>query len=184
MASHKPLFFAALVPPPMVKQEVKEIKLEIKDKFGAAHALKLPAHVTLIPPLRLEKEQEEPFLKALENVVEKQFPFPVKLKDFGHFGQRVIFLKVVDHKPVKELHQRLLQAINGFLPLVKNQNLHPHVTLATRDLSRENFYSAWQEMKDRKYEAQFVAAALTLFKNDGKSWNLFKIFNFSGRSSE
>ncbi len=80
MAFSKTIYFAALVPPPAVKEEVLEMKLEIKEKFEAKHALKLPAHITLIPPLWLEKEQEKEFTEILRNVAQKQSDFSVKLK--------------------------------------------------------------------------------------------------------
>ena len=83
MTFSKALYFAALVPDQAVKEEIRNLKLEIREKYGVAHALKLPAHITLIPPVWLQYEQEKKFVKALRKVSEKQNSFPVELRDFG-----------------------------------------------------------------------------------------------------
>lgn len=182
MAYSRALYFAAILPPEAVKQEIEKMKLEFKEKYGSSHALKLPAHITLIPPIRLEKEQELPFLNNVRKVAAEQFVFPVKLKDFGHFGHRVIFLKVADHALIKELYQKLLQALQGILQPTEIKDLHPHITIATRDLARDNFKIAWPELKERSYEAQFYATAITLFKNDGKTWDAVENLPFQEKS--
>lgn len=179
MAFSKTFYFAALVPPPAVKEEVLEMKLEIKEKFDAKHALKLPAHITLIPPIWLEKKQEKDFTAILRNVAQQQSVFSVKLKDFGHFGQRVIFINVVDHEPVQQLYASLKKSLSDFLSNEKDQKMHPHVTLATRDLNREKFGEAWKEYRDRSYSNEFQARAITLFRHDGKKWEVCPEFQFS-----
>ncbi|WP_051286404.1 2'-5' RNA ligase family protein [Salinimicrobium terrae] len=179
MAISKALYFVALVPPPAVKEEVLEMKKEIKNRFGAAHALKLPAHITLIPPFWLEQEQS--FIDALGLTIQKIKSFSVELKDFGHFGQRVIFLNVEDHEPIRELHQILLKSMAEFLPGNKTSKIHPHITIATRDLTREKFSLVWEEFKNRPYQAQFKCTALTLFKHNGKTWDILEDYSFSGK---
>ncbi len=175
MTFSKALYFAAIVPPPQLKEEILELKLEMKGKFETSHALKLPAHITLVPPVWLENQQEQSFLDKVKGVTEKTSSFPVELKDFGHFGQRVIFINVVDPGHLKELHQNLLNTLSEFLPN-KGAKLHPHITLATRDLSRQNFKKAWTEFKDRSYSAEFNAESLTLFRHNGKTWDILETF--------
>ena len=179
MALSKALYFVALVPPSAIEEEVLVMKMEIKKRFGAAHALKLPAHITLIPPIWLEREQE--FANVLQSVAEEQLVLPVKLKNFGHFGQRVIYINVEDHEPIQELHQLLSRSLAKFLPEGKNANLQPHITVATRDLTREKFQMAWEEFRNRFYHTEFGATALTLFKHNGKTWDIIKAFSFSER---
>jgi 2'-5' RNA ligase len=178
MAFSKALYFAALVPPQAVKEEVRNLKLEIKEKVGAAHALKLPAHITLIPPVWLQIEQEKPFVEAIREVSKIQHSFPLELKDFGRFDQRVIFLKVVDHEPVINLDKKLLRALKNPLSTDKEKKLHPHVTLATRDLPRKRFRETWENYKERKIHLSFEAKAITVFKHNGKAWDVLEEFPF------
>lgn len=178
MTFSKALYFVALVPSQAVKEEVRNLKLEIKEKFGASHALKLPAHITLIAPVWLQNEQEHSFVERIREVSKQQLSFRVELKDFGRFDQRVIFLNVVDHEPVKVLHQNLIEALKKILSLDEEKRLQPHVTLATRDLTRKKFKMAWDEFRNRKYHAEFTATSLTIFKHNGKTWDVLENFCF------
>ena len=178
MAFLKALYFAALVPPASVKEEVRAMKMELREKYGAAHALKLPAHITLIPPVWIKNEEERAFLETLESIAKEQAEFPVKVEGMGHFNQRVIFIEVKNHEPVNLLFQKLMAGITQFVPDPKKKELHPHITLATRDLTYKNFPEAWLDFKSRTYSAGFKATTLTLFKHNGKTWDVFQDIPF------
>ncbi|WP_324718978.1 2'-5' RNA ligase family protein [Salinimicrobium sp. HB62] len=182
MVKSKTLFFAALVPPQVVKEKVRNLKLEIREKVGAAHALKLPAHITLIPPFWLQNSQEKEFLEVLRVVGDKQKSFPVELKDFGRFDQRVIFLNVVDHAPIQELHKILSQALEEILSPAKEKKLHPHVTLAARDLPRSQFKVAWERLRERKIHLSFEAKSITVFRHNGKTWDVLEEIFFNNEN--
>lgn len=182
MTFSKALYFAALIPPKHVKEEILQLKLEIKEKFNAAHALKLPAHITILPPFWLEENRESDLLKMLENQAQAQSVFFVELKDFGHFGQRVIYVKVVDHELVKEVYAHFSPLLENFLSHFSASSIHPHITLATRDLNRGDFQEAWKEFKNRSYSNSFPANSLFILKHNGKSWDVLKEFNFSENS--
>ena len=67
MAFQKKLYFFALIPPKEVEGQIKRFKEEMKEKFAAKHALKLPAHITIQPPFRILEEKEKELLDALQN---------------------------------------------------------------------------------------------------------------------
>jgi 2'-5' RNA ligase len=179
MVNSKALFFAAIIPPKEIRKEILQLKLEIKERFNAAHALKLPAHITIVPPFWLKNDQEHDLVKKLETITSNQDTFPVKLKNFGHFGQRVIFINVEDHQAVKNFHKEVTAGVSSFLQESQKSSIHPHVTLGTRDLSRESFKKAWDEFKTRSYLNSFIAGDLSLLKHNGKNWNIFKEFSFN-----
>ena len=178
MGISKTLYFAAIVPPASIREEIKNMKLEFKERFAAAHAFKLPAHITIIPPVWLEKEKEQKFLGILEAISSKQDIFPVKLKDFGHFRRRSVFVKVEDHEPIKRYFHKVYFHLKEELSSIKGEKFHPHMTLATRDLSRDNFDNSWADFKNRKYMRQFSATGLIIFKHDGKRWEEITEFPF------
>lgn len=180
MGSLKALYFVALLPPSAIREEILKMKLNIKEKFGVAHALKLPAHITLIPPVWLKKEQEMTFFNAIHETTQRHGEFEVELKGFGHFGKKVIFIEVVNHEPVKELHQKLLHFLKDFLPEDEKRNLHPHVTLATRDL-KEKFSEVWTEISNHHCHSVFTADSVTLFRHNGKSWDVMGEFPLRGQ---
>lgn len=177
MTSGGDLYFVAIVPPSEIKEEVLEMKLGLKEKFRLTHALKLPGHITLVPPVRLKMEQKKLFLHGLEKVVQKHSRFHVELENFGHFRKRVVFIKVVDNIPLQLLYRDLLENLAEYLPQDMSRSFHPHVTLASRDLTSRKFPEVWEELKNRKYHNSFQAAALTLFRHNGKSWDIFYDFS-------
>ena len=175
------LYFLALLPPKHLCQFIREIKLEIAERFNSRKALKLPAHITLQPPFKLIEEKEKSLFIRLQNFSGKISEFEVILNDFGAFSPRVIFIEVEAPEKIRTLHQELVSALQDFLPSEQSRPIHPHITLATRDLSRDNFTAAWAEFKNRKFRERFIANSFSLFKHDGKNWERLARFEFKLR---
>lgn len=176
-----PLYFIAFIAPAKVREELKNFKKEIRQRFGAKNALKLPAHITLQIPFRMEEKKEAGLIKTLENFSKKQESFEIKLSGFGKFSRNVIFVKVSEHETVTRLFTDLQQVISNKLELKereKTKRFHPHLTIASRDLSRRDFPEAWASFKDREYEASFSANRLCLMKHNGKTWDIYRSFEF------
>ena len=173
------LYFIAIIPPEAAEQGIHAIKQEISEKYDTKKALKLPAHITLEPPFKMKEEKEAKMLELLKNFAAEQKKFKVKLKDFAAFAPKTIFLKVENPEPMKTIFHSLQQElkVHKFIKAEK-ESIHPHVTVAFRDLDRKNFRKAWQEFKERKYEESFLAEAVFLLKHNGETWDIFKKFNF------
>ena len=169
------MYFIAVLPPPEIDHEIRSLKLEIKEKYQAESALKLPAHITLIIPFSMPEEEEGSLREALKVVAGGCSAFRISLSGFGHFGKGVIFVKIEDHRPVVELHERILSAIKevGSLKLKEtDREIHPHINIASRNLRKEDFSSAWKSFKEREFSASFLADQFILFRHNGKSWDL------------
>lgn len=176
------LYFIAILPPENIRLEVEKMKIEIKQKFNIKHALKLPAHFTLQIPFRRDENEEDLLLKNLQKFSEKQRSFQARLKDFDHFSNRVIFIPVEEPLPFKRLHkalQKMLLKIHDFAENEIALKIHPHITLATRDLNRRDFSKVWDHFRDRNYSAQFEAKDLVLFKHNGKTWDIYRKFSLA-----
>jgi 2'-5' RNA ligase len=178
----RPLYFIAIIPNTALCHKVRLIKEELRDTYGVKHALKLPAHITLQIPFRMEP-RKEPFLnEILSGFAVRHSAFPVELDGFGAFKPRVIYLKVKDHEPFLELHKDLQPLLNKKLHLQKHeftQKIHPHVTLATRDLKNAIFKEAWPKLEHREFQAGFTADNFSLLKHNGKTWDRLHDFYFS-----
>lgn len=174
------LYFIALLPPQKLSDEVRQIKEEIRKKYRAKHALKLPAHITLQPPFPLKDIEEEDLIRSLRKFAENQSKFEVNLNGFGAFPPRVIFIDISNPKPVKALYKELNRIMKQFVPEEdqSKRELHPHMTLATRDLYRKNFKDAWEDFQKREFSATFLATKLCLFKHNGKTWDVYREFRF------
>ena len=176
------LYFIALVPDEKLRTEVKSLKEELKDNFGASHALKSPAHITLQMPFRRNEADEENIIQTLQKFGEDQTSFEVSMEGFDCFPPRVIFIKILDHKPLIKFQSGLKNTLQEELGLENNNTFafHPHMTIATRDLTEEAFELAWPQYISRKFKASFKVSSLYLLKHNGKFWDIYKEFPFEG----
>lgn len=175
-----PLCFIALVPPEALKEKVRSLKEEIHRKYGAKRALRLPAHITLQPPFKMESSR----LPLLHNTIREfalaRHAFPLKLEGFGAFPPRVIYIDVVDPGPLKSLQNELLKVLQKDL-LTREENLrefYPHITLATRDIPRNRFKAVWEDFRNREFDETFIAEGIYLFQHNGKTWDISTEFTF------
>ena len=177
------LYFLALVPPPDLEEQIRGFKLEMKQLFGTTKALRLPAHITLQIPFEMEEDQE-PFLeKELETVAKEQPPFVVSLNGFDCFPPRVIFVKVEEHYSIAGLHKRISRAVREIVSITERKKakpIHPHINIASRDLKNSDFKMAWQDIKEREFQTEFLGDRFFLFRHDGRVWNIIHVFRLEG----
>ena len=179
------LYLIALIPPEPLREQIKVLKEEMKDRFQSAHALKSPAHITLRMPLRLPPKKETRLVSLLKQLAGAQKPFPVKLQGFDSFPPRVIFIRIEDHKPITALMEQLEVVLTeefSFGIGDDHHPFHPHLTIAARDLKEAAFHQAWTEFKVRPFKATFEAHSLFLLKHNGRFWEIYCEFNFGGGS--
>ncbi|MDZ7681592.1 MAG: 2'-5' RNA ligase family protein [Fodinibius sp.] len=60
-----------------------------------------------------------------------------------------------------------------------NNDFTPHMTVAYRDLSPDNFERAWEDFQDRSFDYSFEVNSIVLLKHDYQRWKPFYEFNFS-----
>jgi 2'-5' RNA ligase len=80
------------------------------------------------------------------------------------------------------LQANLMAYVESKLEIVdkvsKTRPFAPHMTVAFRDLTKQNFKAAWPEFEKRQLYFEFTAEKLTLLLHDGKRWNIKSEFNF------
>lgn len=175
------LYFIAILPPREIRQRVFELKEEMRIRFGAGHALKSPAHITLQKPFKRLTEEEAGLEEALRDFAAAEYQFSADLDGFGCFAPRVIFIKLTDAGPVISLHARLREMLltrmhfNG-AEIMKD--VKPHITIATRDLTPEAFSDAWPEKKDERFRESFPVRSIWLLRHNGRDWDILEEFPF------
>ena len=172
-------YFVALVPSPPLLQEISRIKESFAKTYGARHALKLPPHITLIAPFKIEKEIEPVLLDALHETATKTSAFDLELNGYDACAPRVIFINVLNPNPVKRIYDRLYETPGNLLPPKTERELHPHITIATRDLSMQAFEKAMPVFKKEEFKASFRVNSIFLFGHKGKTWEIIEEFPFN-----
>jgi 2'-5' RNA ligase len=150
------------------------MKEDLASRYGSRHALKVPPHVTLVPPVRAAGEIEA--LREMLPGFAAEIPRPqLELDGFGYFSHardRVIYVSVKPAMALKELAEKTLEMAGSVLtlPAAGERDFHPHITLAHRDLTAAAFHLAWPAYRDRVFQATAPAAGITLFAHDGTRW--------------
>jgi len=166
------LYLLALLPPEPVFSETWALKQEVHQLTGSRNAVRLPPHITLIPPTHQPDEFEGRCTTALTDFVATQSAFTVGLQDFAWFGNRTLFVQVKEAAAIKAFHKAIMDWCTQHLPEVPRENrpFTPHLTLATRDLPAAQVPELQQLFESRSYAATFTVETLTLFRHNGQQW--------------
>lgn len=179
------LFFLALVLPNGAQQAATAIKHEFATRYQSRHAFKSPAHITLFPPFQWPSQQVVQF-DCLEDWCQRIAPLPIALNGFGSFPPKVVFVKPITNPQLLDAHAQLQEFLQQQLalvdPMAKKRSFVPHVTVAHRDLSRQNFELAWAEFQGRSLHVSFIATHLSLLRHNGAQWEIFREWPFTGDS--
>jgi len=169
------MYFAAIVAPEEINQQVLKWKNFFKERYECTVALKSPAHITLLPPFWMNEELENDLINSIREFSITKNKFEITLKDFSAFKPKVIFIDVVKNEILNGRYQSFADFIirqNKF-PIKKDDRpFHPHVTLATRDLYKKAFQEAWEIFLKKKYEALWIVSGISLLRHDKKNWDV------------
>ncbi|MER3493419.1 MAG: 2'-5' RNA ligase [Mastigocladus sp. ERB_26_2] len=182
MQKSQTLFFIALLPPQEIQDYANQIKQHFALHYASRHAQKSPPHITLQPPFEWS-DQNLPVLEAcLQEFASSQNPIPITLNGYGAFVPRVIYINVVRSPELLALQANLMTHLANQLGIVdkvsQTRPFAPHMTVAFKDLTRQNFRAAWPEFEKRELSFEFTADNLTLLRHDGKLWQVKAEFPF------
>ena len=178
-------FFIALLPPDSIQDEVRQIQYDFEARYSSKATLKVPPHITLIPPFELSSDLLNPLQIELEKFAKTYSPFTINLSGFAAFPPRVIYLDVVPNPVLPNLYIDIAATLVNTLGIIDpyaSRPFVPHMTVAFRDLISENFELAWAEFRDRQINFEFEAINLTLLAHDEQKWNVLS--NFSLKSTK
>jgi len=88
------LYFFAILPPEPILSEIWEFKEQAKAQFNSQKSMNSPAHITMIPPFRMEAAREQSLIDFQQRYNEVFMPFELGLDGFNHFNEKVIFVDV------------------------------------------------------------------------------------------
>jgi 2'-5' RNA ligase len=173
-------YFIAIVPPSPYFEEAQQLKVYFKDHYHSKASLNSPPHITLHMPFRWKERKEDELVRQISVFAEKHVGFELTLKNFSCFSPKVIFIDVetnaVLNQLQKDLHRFCKKELNLFNADYREQPFYPHLTLAFRDLKKPNFDKAWDEFKDKEFQAEFKVEKITLLKHTGKVWQPLRDF--------
>ncbi len=168
-------FFIALIPPIAVQDYANVLIQELSARYSTRTA-NAPPHVTLQAPFLWQLTAAAELESCLQAFAKTVAPVPVKLVGFGAFAPRVLYINVLKTPELLMLQSKLLMHLEQQLqiidPVAKSRPFTPHLTLASRKLTRQTFRQAWEELQLRSVEFEFVGDRLTLLLHNGQQWQV------------
>ena len=167
-----PLYFIGIVAPEEINSRVTEWKNYMLQHFNCKVALRSPAHITLIPPFNLDRTEEALLTSDILGFASGRQPFQVTMKNFSSFPPRVIFAGVEPSEELKNLQKDLEEyLVNKSYPVKKSARpFHPHVTIANRDLRKEDYQKAFNYFNSTTFGAAFTATHIDLMISKPEGW--------------
>jgi 2'-5' RNA ligase len=176
-------FFIALLPPQEIQNHVTEVKQYFTEHYASRHAHKSPPHITLQPPFEWPSDKISQLEQGVKEFAQKWEKVPIVLDNFSAFSPRVIYINVLKTSELLTLQQQLIAHLEESLSIVdsvsQSRPFVPHMTVAFRDLTRQNFAIAWQEFQDKSLHFEFVSDRLTLLVHQGDRWTVASEFPFA-----
>lgn len=154
---------ALLIPPPL-DQEIDALRKALGDTaYG-----RIPAHLTLVPPVNLPRERCPDALAIIREAASATPPFRVRLGPPGSFlpASPVLHLPVdeADRPAVERLRERVFR---GPLERKLSWPFVPHVTLAD-EVPPERIVAAMQALS--AYTAETTFQRVHLLEESGRVW--------------
>jgi 2'-5' RNA ligase len=171
------LFFIALIPNKELRMKINAIKSDFK-RFESSRASKVYTHITLKAPFKCSINNKKELLNWFSQMVIRQKPFSMDLDGFGAFYNKynpVVFINPVINKEIIKMQKELMISFNSIFPAYVHpvdRNFKPHITVAYRDLTPENFLNAWKEYKYKAFNDVFDVNAIYLLEHDTNNWNI------------
>lgn len=175
-------YFLAIVPDEPLKDAITDLKEQLRASFGIKYALKSPPHITLKMPFVHSENKEVELVKSLRKFFEQEKSFSLSLGRIGSFGNRVAFMKVKYPPELLFCQQRLIAFSKTVLKKsieLSDTNYHPHLTLAYRDVKKDQFEQVLEYLKGNSVKGSFNVHQVYLLKKVDGFWRIIEEIKLS-----
>lgn len=156
-------------PPPAIADYVAMLKQHVRLAIGHPFEDEFAkAHISLY---QYRDARAEDWLYQVDSTISSCAPFHVHIKNLNyhdHGTTRTIYLEVVHKHPICELAERVASRASATLEQ-PTRRFTPNITIA-RDLGINDFFKAWQSLKNLSYSEYFRCDHITVLKKAPRRW--------------
>ena len=179
-------------PPKEAIKEIDNLRHLISEKFNTKRALDWESHITIADRVSIPEDKINYIIDEIQQICNKTEPILTytqeleffKIENFPFENPYVIFIKVRVTEELQKIHQLIQEGVyKGFKrPGLKWDSYKPHITLAYRDLTEENFIKAKKFFQGNtiKTEYEFFLDNLQLIRFEKDELIKFKSFKLKG----
>jgi len=172
--------WVGIVLPNKISKEILKIQKKIAKKYKTHHSLEsnLGPHFTITHQENVNERNLKKIEKIVHEISQTIKPFKVKINSFQRFYKnRVIYAKVAKSKELDNLHKKLSYRLSKFGKVRLLRKYTPHISLAYKDITKENYRAAFKEFKNKKIFYEFELNKIYIGKaRTGERIKVFKSF--------
>jgi len=175
------MYFVAVVLPEELNQKVLKYKNIMLEKYNCKVGLKSPAHITITAPFWMDDEKEQQLLSDIDSISQRFQPFTIETNNFSAFKPRTIFVEVKHNDklgPLKKCADDFFRNNSFYNIKIDERPFHPHITIATRDLSKKDFFEIWPWFEEKKFLEKWIAESLCVLRHNTKTWDVIYTSQF------
>lgn len=151
----------------------KDVKLTFNAKLST-----LPPHFTIKEGFKYDGDISD-LVSTIETFCQNEKAKPFQINGFGHFRNDVIFMNVEMSNEAKEMHDRLIDAMDK-LPFINfsekdGKDKSFHVTIASKQI-RKIFDRLYEFVNQRPCQFDCMFDNVTIFKWGDRKWDVYKQF--------
>lgn len=177
----KMLSFIGIGVPEPIQSRIRKFQRDIDVKYDVNKALKIPVHVTLIPPFYSNKNELQSLHILLSQLRNNWQPSKIVANGFGSFPPRVIYEHIEASPSLEFLRSELEDTLteNAFiLPGKIDGKYTPHITIASTSLTKSLFAKAWMSFNLMKFHATWQNEGFVRYRHDGTQWKVGEEYPF------
>lgn len=148
--------------------EIFKIEKSIAEKYKTYYNFKgkIGPHITITHQENINKKDFNQIEKIVSEISKKTKPFKIKIKCVRRFYKPiVIYMNVLKSTKLNKLNKELSNNLRKFGKVRRYRKYTPHVTIANKDITKENFKKAFKELKNKKLSYEFNVNKLYLGKS-------------------
>lgn len=150
--------WVGVVLPKKISNDLFKIQKKISEKYKTYHSLesKIGLHFTITHQENVNEKSLKEIEKIVNEISKETRPFKIEIKGIRRFYKnRVIYAKVIKSKELNDLNKKLSYRLSKFGKIRLLRLFTPHITLAYKDITKENFKEAFKEFRNKKISYGF-----------------------------
>ena len=156
-------FWVGIIIPKKISKELFKLEKEISEKYKTFYNLnsKIGPHVTITFQGNVDGKDLNEIEATVKEISRKVRPFKIKITGVKKFNKNnVIYAGVLKTRELKNLKKIFSYELKSFGGIRNIRSFTPHITLAFKDITKENFRRAFRELRHRKISFEFKATRL------------------------
>lgn len=179
--SNKHTYSVAFIPSDPVYSEVKQLSQYVRKQYRAARMSMPEPRIALIDGFNWTDNKEYLLIDALKRFASNHFPIDIDIQHFGYRRNETIYVRLAQESELINLRTHLKNHFDTTIRVEyledDNKEYVPCISIGCETLPKTTVNRAWNEFKNRHFEASFIGSRLALIRHEKENSNVVAEFD-------